>query len=131
MSTEKNDSNQNALALLADNFAKMDRLEINLTEAKFGIEMNLFCPPLSFEESAGFSRFIDESGGFVTGKICKFLCDKLELENGEKAFKNCNNEPAAKVLKDRVQSKIVLHLVTEISQWAKADSDEAEEVEGK
>jgi hypothetical protein len=123
--------NTNALSLLADNFDKMTKLKISFTLAKHGLNLDLYCPPLTFEETASFSKMVDESGSLIVAKACSFLVSKVETETGEKAFRNCRNKPAAQVLKDNVDSKIVTRIFQEITAWAKADADEAATIAGK
>ena len=62
--------------------------------------------------------------------MAKLICKKVELEDGTRAFRNCENKFAAQVFIESVPSDIAQQLFLEVAMTAMSE-EQIEELEGK
>lgn len=117
----------NILETLANDFAKQDRKAVNVD----GINETLFIVPCTFEDSSKLASIQGITDAKKRAKeIARFIIGRVQLEDGEKAFKPCHNKTAVDVLSTLVNPSIVQELFLEVCKTALSE-EALEELEGK
>ncbi|MBK1835006.1 hypothetical protein [Roseibacillus ishigakijimensis] len=116
----------NALEELASQFATTERLALKCPDLK----AQLFAQPCTLEDNLRLVSISEEKDPTARANgMARFLVDKVETEEGERAFRNCMNKPAVEVLRTMVKPSLLFGLFSQIA--GSANTAATEELAGK
>ena len=116
----------NVLEELSHQFKTTERTALTIE----GVDSKIYTQPCNLEDNLRLVAIAEEKNSAKRAKaMAGFLVEKVETETGQRAFRNCNNQPAAQVLRTSVSPSVILDLFGQIA--ATASTEETEELEGK
>lgn len=117
----------NPTAILAAQFSKIERNEITIE----GLPP-LFSKPLNFEERTALGEvFKIKNPKEKSLKMCAMIVRHVVDEDGKKAFKNHNNQPAHQVLSSQCDPAIIDSIFGQVVGIDLGEDEELEEISGK